>query len=169
MTHFLFQLMAEDGMAGELRQRIPRLREPKYLAWLRNKPCVICRCPPPNDPAHVSFADMTIGKEHRGKGMKAHDKWALPLCRYHHREQSTWLCGEMAWWYGYQGKDPLALCETYHRNYREETGEPEAEVQRYRIKRKRDKTPKKPPRKIQNRSQPWPTRKFHKLKKRATI
>jgi hypothetical protein len=156
----------------DLRQRIPRIRDPRYLSWLRRRLCAVCSKPPLDgrpsgiEAAHLRAANMIIGKEHSGKSEKPHDKWASPLCHSCHAQQHAWG-DELGWWVNLK-IEPFKLCEDYYRTYRGCTGAPEAEVQRYRKKRKRDKTPKKPPRKIQNRSQPWPTRKFPKHKKRAT-
>jgi hypothetical protein len=59
------------------------MRDPKYLAWLRDLYCIVCirqdhvvEC---NliDPAHT---------ENNGMGSKGRDSSCAPLCRKHHQE-----------------------------------------------------------------------------------
>jgi hypothetical protein len=52
------------------------VRDPQYLEWLRRRPCVFCKAPPPSEASHH-------GK--RGMGLKPSDHEALPLCRVHHQ------------------------------------------------------------------------------------
>ena len=52
----------------------------KHLEWIRQKPCLICRSPGPNDSHHV----WNSGKKNHGN-----DFLVVPLCRtchsdYHH-------------------------------------------------------------------------------------
>ena len=63
------------------KPRRGRERDPKYLAWLRTKPCFICRLDrlvqtSPTEAAHVGV---------RGLGQKCNDREAVPLCGEHHR------------------------------------------------------------------------------------
>jgi len=56
-----------------------RWMEEKYLAWVKTQPCECCGMP--SDDAH-----HLIGWGQGGMGTKAHDIFAIPLCRKHHIE-----------------------------------------------------------------------------------
>jgi hypothetical protein len=62
------------------------VKESKYLAFIRTLPCVVTGTTPV-EAAHVSYAAAEWGALGRGKGQKASDRWALPLCPDKHREQ----------------------------------------------------------------------------------
>ena len=47
----------------------------KYLEWIRQKPCTVCKRPGPSDPHHA----YNSGKKDYGN-----DALAMPLCREHH-------------------------------------------------------------------------------------
>lgn len=91
-------------------QRQPRVKDEKHLKFLRSLPCVICGNPIETEAAHIRFACEEAGKRMVGKGEKPDDKWALPLCGKHHREQHK--MNERAWWES-KGIDPIKLCELY--------------------------------------------------------
>lgn len=56
-------------------------RCPKHLAWIRSLPCCIADCQGAAVAAHVRVC--TGG----GMGMKPPDRWTVPLCDAHHKEQ----------------------------------------------------------------------------------
>lgn len=63
-------------------------RDAKYLAWIRTLDCAVLFCDQrrfPNMMLSVTEA-AHVGKV-RGLGQKCSDYEAIPLCRYHHREQ----------------------------------------------------------------------------------
>jgi len=64
-------------------------RDKKYLAWLRQQPCVGCNQP--------KTPDFDIVYTHKGGGMalKGPDSEALPLCTYCH--ESEHRAPETAW------------------------------------------------------------------------
>ena len=95
-----------------LAQRQPRIEDPAYLAFVRTLPCLICRRPGPNDPAHLRSAARQYGKRLTGMGEKPDDKWVLPLCRHHHNEQHR--RNELQWWASYGIADPFALADTLY-------------------------------------------------------
>lgn len=95
-----------------LRQRTPRRQDKKHLAWIRTLPCVICGDNTTTEAAHIRTANLEIGKDDFGWGRPS-DKWALPLCGAHHREQHT--MNEMSFWEKY-GKDPFLLAMTLKRS-----------------------------------------------------
>jgi len=47
-------------------------RDPRYLAWLRERPCAFCQAPEPSEVSHHG---------RNGMGMKASDHLALPACK----------------------------------------------------------------------------------------
>lgn len=87
-----------------LRQREPRQKDAKHLDFIRAQPCCICGDNTSTEAAHIRTASLAHGKRHTGMQEKASDKWTLPLCNAHHREQHT--MNEMAFWKRY-GIDPF--------------------------------------------------------------
>ena len=70
---------------SELRQRDPRQRDDRHLAYVRQQPCCLPFCKRQAEAAHLRMGNLTIGKEPAGKGEKPHDRYTVPLCPYHHR------------------------------------------------------------------------------------
>lgn len=58
---------------------------PIHLERIRRLPCCIptCSSKSPSDPHHLRVSNE------RGVGLKATDRWAIPLCRRHHEECHT--------------------------------------------------------------------------------
>jgi hypothetical protein len=81
-----------------------RRRNEKHLAFLRTLPCVICNDPTATEACHVRFSDLRIGKHNPGVGEKPDDRFCLPMCGKHHREQHQG--NERAFWKRY-GIDPI--------------------------------------------------------------
>ena len=92
----------------ELRQRQPREKDAKYLEFIRSLPCCICGDNTTTEAAHLRTSNIEIGKDDHGWG-RPDDKWALPLCGKHHREQHT--MNEMDFWRCH-GKDPFLIAMT---------------------------------------------------------
>ncbi|MFP4104837.1 MAG: DUF968 domain-containing protein [Phycisphaerae bacterium] len=75
--------------------KIKPYRSKRYLDWVRDRPCVHCRRPPPSEAHHV------IGLAGGSMGGKAGDQLAVPLCTECHRRlhdgqmpldsQTVWL------------------------------------------------------------------------------
>jgi hypothetical protein len=87
-------------------QRRPRRENPRHLAFVRERPCIICGIWP-CDPAHIKFADARVLKPLSSNiGMKADDRFTVPLCRRHHDEQHA--TSERAWWHSYH-IDPILM------------------------------------------------------------
>lgn len=87
-------------------QRQPRRRDELHLGWMRERPCIIC-CATPVDVAHIKMADARICKPLSSNiGMKADDRFTLPLCRRHHLEQHD--MPERDFWLRYHC-DPVLL------------------------------------------------------------
>lgn len=91
-----------------LRQKEPRVRDNKRLAWLRTQPCVICGAIN-TEAAHIRVGSINHEKRPTGMSEKPSDKWTLPLCNEHHREQHS--MAELAFWKQY-GIDPFMLAIT---------------------------------------------------------
>ena len=90
----------------ELRQRQPREKNERYLQFIRSLPCCICGDDTTVEAAHIRSVSLEHGKRWTGMQEKSSDKWALPLCNDHHREQHT--MNEMAFWKLY-GINPFTL------------------------------------------------------------
>ena len=98
-------------------QRQPRQRDEAYLAFIRSFPCAICG-KTPVEAAHLRVGSINDGKSYTGMAEKSSDKWALPLCAFHHRQQHT--MNEREFWASH-GLNPFALSM----RYRMERGTPE--------------------------------------------
>ena len=61
------------------------MRDSKRLAAVRSLPCVKCGMHP------VDAAHSNQGKHSKGMGLKASDKFTIPLCRKHHIEYDQLL------------------------------------------------------------------------------
>ena len=73
--------------------------DPQYLEWIRKQPCICCESPAPSHPHHHTRGLQTecagCGVVHtltkdgkqggRGKGTRAHDHDAMPMCFKCHR------------------------------------------------------------------------------------
>jgi hypothetical protein len=80
-----------------------RERDRDHLRFVTSQPCLVCGRTP-SDAHHVRFA------EQRAMGRKVSDKFAVPICRLHHRELHR-RGNERVWWQS-QGVDPLAIAAT---------------------------------------------------------
>jgi len=73
-------------MDGKVMQRRPRRRNEKHLRFIAERPCLVCGSSP-CDAHHIKFADARVLKPQSSNiGMKADDRFTLPLCRRHHEE-----------------------------------------------------------------------------------
>lgn len=94
---------------SELRQREPRRKDAKRLAWIRQQPCCICGDNTTTEAAHIRTQNPDLGKDDFGWGRPS-DIWCVPLCGAHHREQHE-MGNEMAFWKKY-GRDPFLIAIT---------------------------------------------------------
>lgn len=90
-----------------LSQRNPRQHDPDHLAFVRTLECVLCPDDTTTEAAHISYRDMSVGKMGRGFSRKEHDKFTLPLCGQHHRDQHD--AGDEYGWWKQRGVDPVKL------------------------------------------------------------
>jgi hypothetical protein len=90
--------------------RQPRQRDDAHLAYIRQQRCCICGDNLTVQAAHLRVGSINDGKRDTGMGEKSSDKWVLPLCVTHHREQHR--MNEREFWASY-GIDPFALAMQY--------------------------------------------------------
>lgn len=82
---------------------------PAHRAWVRKHYCCVPGCPSDLiEAAHVRKG-LPEG-EQAGMGQKPHDRWCIPLCRDHHREQHD--LGELTF-AGKHGLDLVALAKQF--------------------------------------------------------
>jgi len=89
------------------RFKIARIREPRYLADLHDCPCCIPGCQ--RGPIHAHH--LTCAPEPKARGLKASDRYCLPLCVYHH--SALHADGNERRWWGLWGIDASELCQRY--------------------------------------------------------
>jgi hypothetical protein len=77
-----------------------RERDRDHLRFVAAQPCLVCGRTP-SDPHHLKFT------EQRAMGRKVSDRFAVPICRLHHRELHR-RGNERVWWQN-RGIDPLAI------------------------------------------------------------
>lgn len=73
------------------------VKKASYLDFIRSLPCCVTGRYGV-EAAHLSFAMPRYGHYGRGRGTKAGDRWALPLCPEEHRRQHS--MSEEAYWFG---------------------------------------------------------------------
>lgn len=104
MTAFRIERPA-TAFALSTGKKRPREHDDKHLKFIRILPCLVCGRRDV-EAAHVRYGDQRYGKRETGKSEKPHDKWTVPLCTAHHREQHD--ANERTWWVE-KGIDPLAI------------------------------------------------------------
>jgi hypothetical protein len=144
----------------DLRQRDPRQRDDKHLAFVRQQPCCLPFCKRQAEPAHLRMDNLAIGKELTGKGEKPHDRYTVPLCPYHHRlgVDCQHSMNEREWWQ-LRGIDPWKIAASL---WIESGGAARALEPKPTPRPKRVK-PRKPPEqraKIRASNRPIPYRRF---------
>jgi hypothetical protein len=91
-------------------QRRPAERADEYKWFIRQQPCCICGDDVHVEAAHIRYSAPEVDKDETGMGRKADDRWTLPLCGRHHREQHT--MNEREFWASHQ-IDPVKLALKY--------------------------------------------------------
>jgi hypothetical protein len=87
-------------------QRTPRDKDEAHLKFIRTLPCCVCGDDTTTEAAHVRMADRSIAKPMSGMQTKCDDRFAVPLCGGHHREQHAE--SEHQWWLNL-GVDPIKV------------------------------------------------------------
>jgi hypothetical protein len=148
-----------------LRQRQPRQRDDKHLAFVRAQPCCVCGSTRNVEAAHLKLRLPEIGKEMPGMAEKADDSFVTPLCHYHHQSGilAQHKIGEQRFWFEVHGRNPFEIAA---RLWIESGGaaralDPKAAKRPRKIKARDRITPKRqiPGRALQSRST-WPQRKL---------
>ena len=101
-----------------MRQRLPRIECPAFLAFVRRQPCCACGAINPIQAAHIRMANIGIGKRETGIGEKASDRWVVPLCVGCHLGESDSLhrTGERAYWERI-GLDPFRIASKLYADF----------------------------------------------------
>lgn len=80
-----------------------------HRAIVKLLPCCICFKRPPNDGHHLK---MGLAGGERGLGMRATDRWLVPLCRAHHDDLESYGSRREYEWFAAHGLlDPPGLAE----------------------------------------------------------
>ena len=99
-----------------LRQRQPRIEDPRFLDFVREQPC--CVCGGQAEAAHVRMASEAHGKRSTGMAEKPDDRWSVPLCPTCHRDdvRSQHAVGEVEFW-SRVGLDPFEIAEGLYQEF----------------------------------------------------
>jgi hypothetical protein len=94
-----------------LRQRSPRIRDEKHLAFVRAQPCCVCGSTRNVEAAHLKLRLPEIGKEMPGMAEKASDEFTTSLCHYHHQSGilAQHRIGEQRFWFEVHGRNPFEI------------------------------------------------------------
>ncbi len=114
MTYFGSKLLANFRPTITARLREKRNRDPradregndeKHLAAIRRCPCCVPKCSKMgnNDPHHLK----STGE--RGGALRSPDKWAVPMCRFHHEEIERIGSRNELKWFRDKGIDAVEL------------------------------------------------------------
>ena len=83
-----------------------------HLALIRKLPCSVCHIGPGVHIIHPHHLKSGPARKERGVGMKATDKWAVPLCGFvHHREIERLGSRKEYEWFQDRGLDPYELAK----------------------------------------------------------
>ena len=94
-----------------LRQKEPRVKDEKYLRWIRTLPCIVTGRTDGVEAAHLRSSCLMLGKEITGKAEKPNDCWTLPLHQYEHSKQHD--INEIDYWKNV-GIDPFFACVMFN-------------------------------------------------------
>lgn len=95
-----------------------RVRDTGFLAFIRRQTCIASHlggCCGAIEATHIRFADAARGKPLTGLQTKPDDRWCLPACSEHHRQQHA-EGNERRWW-SKVGLDPLTAAERFYAIY----------------------------------------------------
>ena len=87
-----------------MTQRRPREKSDGHLGFVRQLACIICGDDTTTEAAHIRYSDSRVAKINSGLAQKPHDRFTLPLCGKHHKEQHQHK--EREWWEA-KGIDPI--------------------------------------------------------------
>ncbi len=89
-----------------------RVRDKKYLAHVRQLPCLACRTHWCGDAHHITYA------EPNAMGMKVGDNWVVPLCRSCH--QMLHANGNERKYWEIVDRDPIEWAERFWKEWNDE-------------------------------------------------
>ena len=89
-----------------MEQRHPRVRDERFLQYLRRQPCSACGSTDAVQAAHIRTGSILHEKRETGLAEKPDDRWAVSLCRMCHTTQHRQ--NELAFWKD-RGIDPFVL------------------------------------------------------------
>lgn len=94
-----------------LRQREPRERDNRHLAYVRSLPCCVCGSTRNVEAAHIRMGCEAIGKPPTGMQEKPGDRWTTNLCHYHHQSGvlAQHRVGEKVFWFEIHGLNPFEI------------------------------------------------------------
>ncbi len=88
----------------QIRQE--RRRDNAHLSFIRQLACIVCGNDIETEACHIRFADARIAKPISGIATKSDDRFTLPMCSRHHREQHA-AGNERQFWQVVVGLDPI--------------------------------------------------------------
>ncbi len=107
----------ERARIGDIKAIKP-LRDPEFLAWLRQQWCIICEFVTGSEAGsgHIEAAHIGV----RGLRQRSSDHEAVPLCVRHHRtgKDSHHILGKNFW--THHGLDKLRVLTSLHARYEAE-------------------------------------------------
>lgn len=80
--------------------RRPRVHDGDHLDFIRQLRCSVCMVESRTEAAHIRSPSPIDGKRATGMAEKPDDRWTLPLCGDHHKEQHT--MNEILFWHEHQ-------------------------------------------------------------------
>ena len=86
-------------------QRKPRDKDEAHMKFVRSLPCLLCGDNTSTECAHIRMADRSVAKPVTGIAMKCDDRFTVPLCGAHHRQQHEH--GNEHHWWTLAGIDPI--------------------------------------------------------------
>ena len=96
-----------------MTQRRPREKDKPNLEFIRELACIICGDDTATEAAHIRYSDSRVAKINSGIQQKPHDRYTMPLCGKHHREQHN-FGNERAWWSVKGIDDPIFYALALH-------------------------------------------------------
>lgn len=70
-----------------MTQRRVRRLDKHHADFIRELPCIICRDNISTECCHIRMSDGRISKPPTGIGIRPDDRFTVPMCSKHHREQ----------------------------------------------------------------------------------
>ena len=89
----------------------PRVKDGAHLDFIRSLPCCCCGDNTSTEAAHIRTGDLAYGKRNTGGSEKPSDRWTLPLCGNHHRDQHK---GSEGLFWANKGINPYVLAMSLH-------------------------------------------------------